>query len=118
VVTVNGPETSTSALRRDRSEAPHHLLRGPGLSGGATLGADRRPDAVPEGGSQCPRMFEEAVDGGVSGEACNEGAAGLRVLLASLEERLQHRKVRDQVNEGMTGEVLAGALVPELPLVA
>src|SRR5215218_6618223 len=115
---LRGPDGLPQLLRRGRSGAPHRLLRGQGISGGASLGADRRSDALLKGGSQSSRVLEEAVDRGIPGEALNEGAAGGRVLLAGLEERLQHLEVRDQVDERVPGEVLAGALVSELALVA
>src|SRR5215203_2585915 len=108
-----GPDGLPQLLRGDRPGAPHHLLRGQSISAGASLGADRRSDALLEGGSQSFRVLEEAVDRGVPGEALDEGAADARVLLAGLEQWLQHPQVRDQVDEGVPGEVLAGALVSE-----
>src|SRR5215207_7313978 len=96
-----GPETSTlaSGWRPTRCSPP--LLPGPGepeeqLKG--SLEADRLPEAVPEGRRQRPRMFQEAVDRGVPREALDEGAAGVWILLARLEEQLEHPKVRDEVD--------------------
>src|SRR3712207_7562719 len=82
-----------------------------------------RPDRASEGAvledfGERPRVLEQAVDRGVPGEAFDEGAAGLWVFLARLEERLQHPQVRDEVDQGVAGDVLAGPLAPELALVA
>src|SRR5215207_7982524 len=61
-----------------------------------------------------PRVLEEAVDWGVTGETLDEGEPGIRVFLAGLEERFQHREVRNQVGEGVPGEVFSGPFAPEL----
>src|ERR671911_2708293 len=63
-------------------------------------------------------MFEEAVDGGVARERLHQRAAGILVLLAGLEEGLEHHQVRHEVDERVAREVLAGPPVPELALVA
>src|ERR671911_2658490 len=63
-------------------------------------------------------MFEEAVDGGVARERLHQRAAGILVLLAGLEEGLEHHQVRHEVDERVAREVLAGPPVPELALVS
>src|SRR5215213_86844 len=74
--------------------------------------------AVLQGSRERAGVFEEAVDGGVTREGLHQRPAGRRVLLASFEEGFDHREVRHEVDEGVTREVLAGPLVPELALVA
>src|ERR687898_3500346 len=63
-------------------------------------------------------MFQEAVDGRVARKSLDERPASLRVLLASLEEGLEQRQVRHQVDQRVSGEVLAGPPVPQLAFVA
>src|ERR671911_2434972 len=70
-------------------------------------GGARRP-------GERPRVLEQAVDWGVTGEALDKGEPGIRVFLAGLEEWFQHREVRDQVGERVPGEVFSGPFAPEL----
>src|ERR671911_359100 len=73
-------------------------------------GSARRP-------GERPRVLEQAVDWGVTGKALDEGEPGIGVFLAGLEERFQHREVRDQVGEGVPREVFSGPFAPELATV-
>src|SRR5215210_6143185 len=75
-------------------------------------------DAIPECFREHTGMFEEAVDGRVSRKSFEERQAGLGVLLAGLEDRLEQHQVRHQVDQGVSREVLSGPPVPELAFVA
>src|SRR5829696_3224807 len=75
-------------------------------------------DAVSERGGEQAGVFEEAVDWGVAREGFYQRQAGAGVLLARFEERLEQHQVGDQVDQRVSGDVLAGPSAPELALVA